>query len=880
VARAAATVAGSGDARLISHVRWMRGIVDDVTQPMSAAPAAAMTEALERGGRWLDVGEFLTGAGVLGHLLLIRGYIDEAARWHQRSLALAPTTEDVLGSLVATLGAQVSAMRGRPAEAAAQLQEIRDFLATTPSNRAQQTNVAVAAVRIAVEQGELGDVFDQAVADFERLRINVTTMWPFHRPVWVYQAFGRLAQAAAGQAALGTPAGATISPAERDRRLRAARAAIRLLGRAANGPVLRAFHRTAQASLAQLSGDPAGALRRLARIEDWANGLDLPLLGYEMARIRARSYAALGRSADAHRQASVGLQLAIVQGWHARARSIRDEFEFEAAVGSASQIVRTPAGLRSPSGIGIAAMDLQRRRLDALHQVSVTAMSVLEPLILARVALDEIVRIFGAERAFLFLIEGGDTVPYLGRDSTGADLKELIGYGSTLVDRVRGMGEPLVVTGSEEGAALGSQSALIHGLRSIMVVPLLLKARLLGVVYLDSRAARGIFTTDDVDLLTAIASQVALSLETARTAHLEAEVQAARRERDLAEILRLSMAELTATLDAREVAARLVALVEQVLLVRTVALVHSDENGVLQLAGVASAVPLAAAPTVGDVLDPAQIPGLAQALAESTVRQGRCPGQPVPLPAALSVGARAWLAAPMVMRGLHRGTLVATTSADRAFTETELQIAAVLAGQGIAALDNALLFRRVEELAVRDGLTGLFNRRHFLSLARELDGSSPMAVLMIDIDHFKLVNDSYGHSVGDEVIRTVARRLAGRLRGVDVLCRYGGEEFAVLLPGLRGDVAAEVATWLHTMVVSSPVATAVGDLEITISIGLVAAPPGMADLSKLIELADEALYDAKRSGRNRVVQVPYPELAQSIVEHQANHAWSEPPRSF
>jgi GAF domain-containing protein len=177
--------------------------------------------------------------------------------------------------------------------------------------------------------------------------------------------------------------------------------------------------------------------------------------------------------------------------------------------------------------------------------VSLAAATVLDPRQLARVALDETVRIFGAERAYLFLVDPDldQLVPNLGRDAAGEDIDELTGYSSTLVDRVRQTGEALVVTGSEEGVALGSRSAQIHGLRSIMIAPLLFDGRLRGIVYLDSRIAKGMFTTDDVDILVAITNHVAVSLETARAAQLAGAMQATRRQRDVAETLRAAMAE-------------------------------------------------------------------------------------------------------------------------------------------------------------------------------------------------------------------------------------------------------------------------------------------------------------------------------------------------
>ena len=133
----------------------------------------------------------------------------------------------------------------------------------------------------------------------------------------------------------------------------------------------------------------------------------------------------------------------------------------------------------------------------------------------------------------------------------------LTAYSTSLVERVHASGQPLVVTSDEEGRALGSQSAAAHGLRSIMVAPLQLKGRLLGVVYLDSRVAKGIFTGDDVDILMAIVNHVAVSLETARAAQLKVAVQAARRQQDMAETLRSAMAEVSQTLDPDEVLGRL-----------------------------------------------------------------------------------------------------------------------------------------------------------------------------------------------------------------------------------------------------------------------------------------------------------------------------------
>jgi diguanylate cyclase (GGDEF)-like protein len=122
---------------------------------------------------------------------------------------------------------------------------------------------------------------------------------------------------------------------------------------------------------------------------------------------------------------------------------------------------------------------------------------------------------------------------------------------------------------------------------------------------------------------------------------------------------------------------------------------------------------------------------------------------------------------------------------------------------------------------------------------------------MVDIDHFKRINDTYGHPVGDEVIRVVAERLRDALRDADVLGRYGGEEFALIVPQ-TGAAAAELAERLRHVVSGNPVPTAAGPLPVTISVGLACLDGADEDLRQLLSRADGALYQAKQAGRDRV----------------------------
>lgn len=164
------------------------------------------------------------------------------------------------------------------------------------------------------------------------------------------------------------------------------------------------------------------------------------------------------------------------------------------------------------------------------------------------------------------------------------------------------------------------------------------------------------------------------------------------------------------------------------------------------------------------------------------------------------------------------------------------------------------------ELAVTDGLTGLHNRRYFdthlkLLMDRAAARGRPLSICMTDIDRFKQVNDTYGHDVGDEVLREFANRIRTTVRGADLACRFGGEEFIVVMPDTSAEMAAGVAERLRTIIESLPFAIpqADGPLKVTASMGIATLRPGNDTAEALLKRADTALYQAKHEGRNRVV---------------------------
>jgi diguanylate cyclase (GGDEF)-like protein len=211
------------------------------------------------------------------------------------------------------------------------------------------------------------------------------------------------------------------------------------------------------------------------------------------------------------------------------------------------------------------------------------------------------------------------------------------------------------------------------------------------------------------------------------------------------------------------------------------------------------------------------------------------------------------------------------------FTAERLDAVVLIAGQLAVSLDNAMLYaslegkvaerteeleaanQQLQKLSVTDALTGLANRRQLANLLeaewqRGQRRAEPLAVAMIDIDHFKLYNDHYGHLIGDTCLRRVAAAINETVRTNDMVARYGGEEFVIVLPGATLEAASRVADRVRTAVLAlaEPHAAASAGL-VTVSIGVASTLPAPEKVAEeLVAAADAQLYRAKRDGRNRV----------------------------
>lgn len=220
---------------------------------------------------------------------------------------------------------------------------------------------------------------------------------------------------------------------------------------------------------------------------------------------------------------------------------------------------------------------------------------------------------------------------------------------------------------------------------------------------------------------------------------------------------------------------------------------------------------------------------------------------------------------PITARGQTSGLLYLESPALRQ-AETRLpaiELATNFVDQLSLALVNIELRERLENMAVRDPLTELYNRRFMdEALSRELllaqRNGAQLSIALMDIDHFKKMNDTYGHQAGDEVLRQVAKYMAAAIRRSDFVCRYGGEELMLLLPGCDLAQATVKADEVREGIAQLPLSD--GDLalpSITISIGVATYPLHGISPTELLSLADQALYDAKRGGRNMVVAAPH-----------------------
>lgn len=234
----------------------------------------------------------------------------------------------------------------------------------------------------------------------------------------------------------------------------------------------------------------------------------------------------------------------------------------------------------------------------------------------------------------------------------------------------------------------------------------------------------------------------------------------------------------------------------------------------------------------------------------------------------LRLTARSFLGLPLVAQDRVIGLLLCLSDVPSAFTATHQHLLSILCNQAARAITDAQLHEEVERLASIDGLTALLNHRAFhgrlhYEWERAQRHGEPLALMMIDLDHFKRINDTRGHQAGDRILKQVAALLKQLARKVDTVGRYGGEEFAVLLPKTSAAQAARMGERIRKVIERGRFGLEGVAIPVTLSIGIASAPTDAVGPDQLVSVADKALYGAKAQGRNRVVL--YADLASAMA---------------
>ncbi|HET6496249.1 MAG TPA: GGDEF domain-containing protein [Thermoleophilia bacterium] len=337
---------------------------------------------------------------------------------------------------------------------------------------------------------------------------------------------------------------------------------------------------------------------------------------------------------------------------------------------------------------------------------------------------------------------------------------------------------------------------------------------------------------------------------------LEAAVAAERRARRETEALHEALEAFTAKLDLGQIVRRLEGFLARLVPHQSRAIyVRLDDEFVLQ--GVTGRARGPAGDcAAGDVIarPPDCLADIEQATAPLILRPA--PGSLEECAAALPIDGPIWMAVPMAAHDRHLGFLLLGSSDHGAFDETSARLAQALAIEAASALENVRLFMEVERLSATDPLTGLHNRRHFNALAgvefeRSVRYGLRLSAMMLDIDHFKRVNDASGHAAGDAVLVEVADTCVAMLRASDLDVRYGGEEFCFLLPETEAKDAAILAERIRRSIAG--LRFAAGEFSVTVSIGIAERDGDLDALEALLRRSDAALYEAKSGGRDRVV---------------------------
>ncbi|KAF0108657.1 MAG: GAF domain-containing protein [Anaerolineaceae bacterium] len=499
------------------------------------------------------------------------------------------------------------------------------------------------------------------------------------------------------------------------------------------------------------------------------------------------------------------------------------------------------------------ALHNRQRTLNLLHEIVRAALQASDLRKMSQTLVDRLGELIGADGCFLSLWDENarravPTAAYGPFRKTYSNLDIKPGE-KTMTASVLRAGRTLVIEDTFHSPYLSPRIAKSFPAQSVLALPLIVGKSKLGAILLGFNQ-RHQFSKEEISIGEQAAGLIALTL-----AKFQAMEQAYHHAEE-SETLRKAGAAVAATLNADEAVNRILEQLEQVV-PNDSASVQLLRDGTLEIVG-GRGWP-----------DPAAVIGIRFPVPgdnpNSLVIQSR---QPYILEDADTsypsfnnpphMHIRSWLGVPLIVHQQVTGILAIDSSSPHHFTAAHARIASAFADHVAIALENARLFGEVQELALTDALTGAYNRRGLFELghiefARTRRFKRPFSAIMVDIDHFKRINDRYGHTVGgDPVLKALAGQCRESVREIDLVSRYGGEEFVILLPETDLATAREVAERLREIIANTQVQTTVGKLSITVSMGVAEYNDNTPNLETLIARADQAMYVAKHKGRNRV----------------------------
>ena len=499
------------------------------------------------------------------------------------------------------------------------------------------------------------------------------------------------------------------------------------------------------------------------------------------------------------------------------------------------------------------ALRRRQRTLNLLHEIVVSALQTTDRHSMAQTIVNNLGNLINSDGCFISLW-----------DELGEKFTPLAAYGlhskaylslntepdePTLTASALAMGHTLIVDDITNTPYLSSRIAALLPFRSVIAFPMIAGQKKLGTILLAFTDIHH-FQPEEITIGEQAAGLIALTLEKFNA------VEYASKRAEESEILRKAGATVAATLHSDEAIDRIL---EQLFLVvpydsASVQLLRENELEIVggrgwdnpkEVLGLRFPVPGDNPNTV--VLQTGRPYIISDAVKAHSSFKEDGPHKHI----------RSWLGVPMIVRGTIIGLLAIDSTKMNYFTGEHVKTVTIFADQVAIALENARLFEEVQNLALTDPLTGLYNRRGLFEIghiefSRLLRLQRPFSAIMLDIDHFKSVNDEYGHPVGDQVLQFLASELHSTVRGADIVGRYGGEEFVIFLSGSNGKTAMDLAERLRGMIEKTPFYVGENKIRITISLGVAEYNENSPNLETLIARADQALYVAKHKGRNCV----------------------------